>query len=198
LKRGRPTRNLLLLALGVSALVTFSGIALATTVQVTKEIPSTVDVIEVEVISGDNLVVSYHQDGIEPVTSLEITLVELQTPLDNLGWNQFIYLRNDSEEIRTIITPCVHVRDEITDLQIGFGGLYEHNGSGHACDNNWTIDGGETAQGTSVRLAMLSPGSIHTRQLIPYRRNSAGSIGSDTGSSRSADRSIAIVSMRLR
>ncbi len=86
------------------------------------------------------------------MTSLEITLVDLQTPLDNLGWNQFIYLRNDSEEIPTIIAPCVHVRDEITDLQIGFRGLYEHNGSRHACDNNWTIDGGETAQGTSVRV----------------------------------------------
>jgi len=64
LKRVRPTRNLLLLTLGVSALVTSFGIALAATVQATKEIPSTVDVIEVEVISGDNLVVSYDQDGI--------------------------------------------------------------------------------------------------------------------------------------
>ena len=55
MQRLRPTKKMLAAALGISALVASFGVALAATVQVSREIPATANLLEAQVIADENL-----------------------------------------------------------------------------------------------------------------------------------------------
>ena len=98
------------LILGIGVFLAAFGIALAVTFfQVSREIPTTVTVSPVSVLSSGDLGL-YHDSGAkEPVTDLEFTLLNLRSPLRPRVPDQTIYIRNQSAINLTLIEPCQEV-----------------------------------------------------------------------------------------
>ena len=151
--------NLLVAVLAASAFLAAFGIALAATVQVSREVPSSLNVVDVEVIAEDNLFLSYDPDGNEPVTALEFTLINLQPPLGGGDSNlsrQKIFIRNDSDIELTLIAPCGDTQENGTETVLGhmavdISDLADEVDLGRTCNQNASIAPGQTVT-ADVRL----------------------------------------------
>ena len=78
------------LVLGVAVFLAAFGVALAITVQVSQEIPSTLSVKSAVIISGDNLALWHDEAKTQPVTSLEFLKLQLQPPLESYSTSRLL------------------------------------------------------------------------------------------------------------
>ena len=148
----KPKWRLLAIVLAVTGFLVAFGVALAATVQVSREIGSTVSVGVAVVLPEANLVLSHDDAGTNAVTALSFDMVKLTLPLNTEGLGQRIFIRNDATTALTIVQPCHGVfdgDDEIAGAEIGHLnatirtlGTEEFRGS--ACDRDATIAPGET------------------------------------------------------
>ena len=96
--RIKSSRGLIVIVLAVSAFLMAFGVAMAATVQVSTEVPSSFNLVAVtEVLADENLSLFEDPDGAIPLTTLEIGVLRLQPPLEPIPFRQMIYMRNDSE-----------------------------------------------------------------------------------------------------
>jgi hypothetical protein len=155
-KLNRKQWYLLAVVMGAAAFLAAFGIALAATVQVSRQVPSTLTVIGVEVLADENLELFHDPEGTQPVTTLEFRRPLLQPPLTPRNINPIIYVKNNSNADLTLIAPCREIRDTNTGVSLGFMNLYIH-GRGDACQGDRTIAPGEMV-GATVNLNPPEPG----------------------------------------
>ena len=119
------------------------GAVLTVTVQVTREVPSTVT--SATVLADENLGLYHDPDGIAPVTSLNFA--RLQPPLDTRTTSPAIYIRNESNGPLRLIDPCRNVFDSNSGTKIGFQhpGIRNLGGThlGSFCGRGVTLAPGE-------------------------------------------------------
>ena len=112
--------HLLAVVLGLTASLVAFGVALAATVQVSQEVPSTLSVVEVDVLAAENLVISLDPEGNDPVTAFQLELIKFQPPLSLVSSAVIFYVRNDSGVDLTLVQPCDNFTD-IVGVFIGSG-----------------------------------------------------------------------------
>ena len=125
-RRLRLTRGLLIATAAIAALLTSFGIALAAVVQVSREVPASVNFEPVQVLPDDQLVVSYDPAGFDPVNELQIELVAFEPPLEFLsGWYQDVYVRSDSEQPLMLVAPCSDALDDGSNRNLGHFSIHD-------------------------------------------------------------------------
>lgn len=145
-----PTKNVLAIALGTSALVASFALALAATVQTSVEVPANANLVEAEILIGPGLFVSWDEEGNDQVTGMEFEFVELLPPLEtDHRVRHSVYLRNDSDVDLRVIGPCDDFYDEDSGLRIGFIEMFRADGQeGGACPwhTEWFISPSEVVR----------------------------------------------------
>ena len=165
MSRVKPKWRLLAIVLAVVGFLVAFGVALAATVQVSNSVPSSVSVVEAQVIGPENLVLSHDDAGLNLVTALSFELVKLQPPLETRDVGQRIFIKNASANALTIIGPCQTVFDndvEVAGGEIGFMNvsirtLGTETHRGEACGENVAIAPGETVI-ADVHVCCFEPG----------------------------------------
>ena len=163
MSRVKPKWRLLAIVLAVVGFLVAFGVALAATVQVSREVGSTLSVVAVDVVLPEaNLVLSHDPEGTIPVTALSFELVKLQAPLEPRRPNQNIFIRNDATTTLTLIEPCREVVDAATTLRLGHMNVSIHTLAteefrGSACGGVAAIAPGETV-GANVHINDVDPG----------------------------------------
>jgi len=161
--------NLLAVVLAATGFMAAFGIALAATVQVSREIPATLSVAEVEVISDENLVISHDPEGNDPLTSFEFEVIKFQPPLDPnpRTESELFYIRNDSNTDLTLIEPCGDFVDTDSGAVIGFGqAVYADRVPDDTC-TGVAIGSGETLLGRfSLEISPEQSAGQHSFTLL--------------------------------
>lgn len=147
----RPTKNILAIVLGASALVASFALALAATLQTSVEVPASANLTEAQVLAGPGLHVSWDEAGNDQVTGLEFEWVELLPPLESDDHSRhMVFLRNDSDIELKIVGPCDDFFDENTGRHIGFVEMFRADGQdGGSCPwhTEWFISPGQVIRG---------------------------------------------------
>ena len=121
MRRLKSKWHLLAVVLGLTASLVAFGVALAATVQVSRDIPSTLTVVEVDVLAAENLVISHDPEGNDPITSFQMEVLNFQPPLSPIFHEANFYIRNDSGIDLTLVEPCGEFTDPSTGFFIGSG-----------------------------------------------------------------------------
>ena len=145
------------------------GISLALTVfQVSREIPATITVSPVVVLSSGDLGLYHDPEGANTVTSLNFRVADFQLPLRQVVGPEIIYIRNESSVNLTLIEPCREV--VVGGQRIGFINPRLHslqNGDhlGSVCDRDVGLSPGEMVS-ADVDIhdlgPRLAPGHTHS------------------------------------
>ena len=147
---------------GLAFAVAFSVALAATVVQITREVPGTLTVAEVQVLADQKLALFHDPDESDPVTSLEFVLAGLQPPLEPvLSAEQVIYIANRSDVDLAFVAPDEDFIDPDSGSRIAhiWAAIYdmagEYRGNTTCCET--MIAAGETVQ-ASVSLDNPEPG----------------------------------------
>ena len=120
--------------IGVVAVIASVGVAVAATLQITRALPSNLNIQTAQVLSSENLQVFWDEAGTEPISDFDISVIDFQPPLENQHWHELVYVRNDADIPLRIVDPCHGVSDNVTEQ--GFGHIelrHEHDERG-SCD----------------------------------------------------------------
>ena len=104
------------LILGVGVFLAAFGVTLALTVfQVSREIPSKLELRSAAVISGENLGLWHDREKTKPVTFLNYVGVTLEQPLEGaFDPKAVVYVENLSTMELTVLEPCSDVESDGT------------------------------------------------------------------------------------
>ena len=143
MKKFWPARNALALTFGVSALLASFALALAATVQTTVEVPANANLVEAQVLVGDGLLVSWDEEGNDPVDGIGFDIVELQPPLNTRDQaSHQIFIRNISDIDLTLVAPCTDAIDNDSGARLGQVHMWnDEQGNEGTCEwnNPWAI-----------------------------------------------------------
>ena len=164
MSRLKPKWRLLAIVLAVVGFLVAFGVALAATVQVSREIGSTMSLVVAVELPDADLVLSHDDAGANPVGTLSFEAVKLVHPCRSQGLNQRIFIRNDTATTLTIIEPCRGIFDddvEIEGTEIGhlnatIRTLVTEEHRGTVCDGDVAIAPAETVI-ADLHICFLPP-----------------------------------------
>ena len=158
-------RRLVGLIAGIAIFLAAFGVAFGVVFQVSREIPSTLRVADVQVLADENLGIYHDPGATDPVESLEFEMIGFEPPLRPTQPVQIVYIKNESDPpiLLTLVEPCSNAfqgDDQENGIRLGWmGDSFIHTLDdiplGTFCERGATLSPGEVVR---ARLVINNPG----------------------------------------